>query len=107
MALAGGVAANLPLRQTVAERVGAPVRMPPIALCTDNAAMIGAAAYYRLSTSGGPAPVRRYLPELIDRVISGQINPGKVFDLRLPLEQVADGYQAMDERRAIKALLRV
>jgi threonine dehydrogenase-like Zn-dependent dehydrogenase len=55
---------------------------------------------------GGPAPVRRFLPELIDRVLSGKINPGKVFDLTLPLEQVAEGYRAMDERRAIKALLR-
>lgn len=54
---------------------------------------------------GGPAPVRRYLPDLIDRVLSGRINPGKVFDLTLPLEQVAEGYKAMDERRAIKALL--
>jgi threonine dehydrogenase-like Zn-dependent dehydrogenase len=55
---------------------------------------------------GGPAPVRRYLPDLIDRVVSGRINPGKVFDLTLPLEQVAEGYKAMDERRAIKALLK-
>jgi threonine dehydrogenase-like Zn-dependent dehydrogenase len=55
---------------------------------------------------GGPAPVRRYLPDLIDRVWNGKINPGKVYDLTLPLEQVAEGYRAMDERRAIKALLR-
>ncbi|EFL28995.1 zinc-binding dehydrogenase family oxidoreductase [Streptomyces himastatinicus ATCC 53653] len=55
---------------------------------------------------GGPAPVRRYLPELIDLVLSGRIDPGKVFDLTLPLEQVAEGYQAMDERRAIKTLLK-
>lgn len=55
---------------------------------------------------GGPAPVRRYLPELIDLVLSRKINPGKVFDLTLPLDQVAEGYRAMDERRAIKALLR-
>ncbi|MEU6323691.1 zinc-dependent alcohol dehydrogenase family protein [Streptomyces sp. NPDC047009] len=55
---------------------------------------------------GGPAPVRRYLPDLIDRVLTGRINPGKVFDLTLPLEQVAEGYKAMDERRAIKALLK-
>jgi hypothetical protein len=46
--------------------------------------------------------VRRYLPELIDRVWHGEINPGKGFDLTLPLEQVAEGYKAMDERRAIK-----
>lgn len=55
---------------------------------------------------GGPAPVRRFLPELIDRVFAGAINPGNVFDLELPLHQVAEGYRAMDERRAIKALLR-
>jgi len=55
---------------------------------------------------GGPAPVRRYLPELIDLVWNGKINPGKVFDLTLPLDQVAEGYRAMDERRAIKTLLR-
>jgi len=55
---------------------------------------------------GGPAPVRRYLPNLIDLILNGKINPGKVFDLTLPLAQVAEGYRAMDERRAIKALLR-
>jgi threonine dehydrogenase-like Zn-dependent dehydrogenase len=55
---------------------------------------------------GGPAPVRRYLPDLIDLVLKGAINPGKVFDLTLPLSQVAEGYRAMDERRAIKTLLR-
>jgi threonine dehydrogenase-like Zn-dependent dehydrogenase len=55
---------------------------------------------------GGPAPVRRFLPELIDLIWNRQIDPGKVFDLSLPLEEAAEGYQAMDERRAIKALLR-
>lgn len=55
---------------------------------------------------GGPAPVRRYLPELIQLVWDRKINPGKVFDLQLPLDQVAEGYRAMDERRAIKTLLR-
>ena len=46
------------------------------------------------------------MPELIDLVLSGTIDPGKVFDLTLPLAEVAEGYRAMDERRAIKALLR-
>lgn len=55
---------------------------------------------------GGPAPVRRFLPELISLVLDGKIDPGKVFDLTLPLDQVAEGYRAMDERRAIKAFLR-
>ncbi|MFE6621087.1 zinc-dependent alcohol dehydrogenase family protein [Streptomyces sp. NPDC057740] len=61
--------------------------------------------FSQVGLRGGPAPVRRYLPDLIDRVLSGHIDPGKVFDLTLPLEQVAEGYKAMDERRAIKALL--
>jgi len=56
---------------------------------------------------GGPAPVRRFLPDLIDLVLERKINPGKVFDLELPLADVAEGYLAMDERRAIKTLLRV
>lgn len=55
---------------------------------------------------GGPAPVRRYLPKLIDLALNRKIEPGKVFDLTLPLAQVAEGYRAMAERRAIKALLR-
>ena len=50
--------------------------------------------------------MRQYLPKLIDLVWNGKINPGKVFDLELPLDQVAEGYKAMDERRAIKTLLR-
>jgi threonine dehydrogenase-like Zn-dependent dehydrogenase len=54
---------------------------------------------------GGPAPVRRFLPELIDLIWNRTISPGKVFDLELPLDQAAEGYRAMDERRAIKALL--
>ena len=62
--------------------------------------------YAHVRLHGGPAPVRRYLPQLIDLVLKGAINPGKVFDLTLPLDQVAEGYRAMDERRAIKTLLR-
>jgi threonine dehydrogenase-like Zn-dependent dehydrogenase len=56
---------------------------------------------------GGPAPVRRFLPELLDLISNRTIDPGKVFDLMLPLDQAAEGYRAMDERRAIKALLEV
>ena len=55
---------------------------------------------------GGPAPVRQYLPDLIKLIMNRDIEPGRVFDLTLPLEQAAEGYKAMDERRAIKALLR-
>jgi threonine dehydrogenase-like Zn-dependent dehydrogenase len=61
--------------------------------------------YAHVHLHGGPAPVRRYLPDLIKLVWNKKINPGKVFDLTLPLDQVADGYRAMDERRAIKTLL--
>ena len=56
---------------------------------------------------GGPAPVRHFLPHLINLVLERKINPGKVFDLELPLADVAKGYQAMDERSAVKVLLRV
>lgn len=56
---------------------------------------------------GGPAPVRRFLPHLMDLVLTRKINPGKVFDLEIPLSDAAEGYKAMDERRAIKTLLHV
>lgn len=62
--------------------------------------------YAEIHLHGGPAPVRRFLPHLLDLITRGAIDPGKVFDLTLPLAQVADGYRAMDERRAIKTLLR-
>ena len=56
---------------------------------------------------GGPAPVRRFLPDLIDLIWTREIDPGKVFDLTLPLDDAAEGYRAMDERRATKVLLTV
>ena len=62
--------------------------------------------FSHLHLHGGPAPVRRFLPQLVDLIWNRQIDPGKVFDLELPLEQSAAGYQAMDQRRAIKVLLR-
>ena len=55
---------------------------------------------------GGPAPVRRFLPELIQLIWDRKIEPGKVFDKELPLDQAAEGYQAMDERKVIKVLLK-
>ena len=54
---------------------------------------------------GGPAPVRRYLPELIDLILRREIDPGRVFTSKLPLEQAPAAYAAMDERRDIKVLL--
>ncbi len=61
--------------------------------------------YSHVHLHGGPAPVRRFLPDLIGLIWNRTINPGKVFDLTLPLDQAAEGYRAMDQRRAIKALL--
>jgi threonine dehydrogenase-like Zn-dependent dehydrogenase len=54
---------------------------------------------------GGPAPVRRFLPELVDLIMTDRLDAGAVFDLELPIEQAAEGYRAMDERRATKVLL--
>jgi threonine dehydrogenase-like Zn-dependent dehydrogenase len=54
---------------------------------------------------GGPAPVRRFLPGLIDLIWNRHIDPEAVFDLTLPLEDAAEGYRAMGERRATKVLL--
>jgi threonine dehydrogenase-like Zn-dependent dehydrogenase len=61
--------------------------------------------YSQVGLRGGPAPVRRFLPDLIAQVLDGRIDPGKVFDLTLPLDEVAEAYRAMDEHRAIKVLL--
>jgi threonine dehydrogenase-like Zn-dependent dehydrogenase len=61
--------------------------------------------YSHVRVQGGPAPVRRFLPDLIHRIWTRQIDPGKVFDLTLPLARVAEGYAAMDSRRAVKTLL--
>ena len=55
---------------------------------------------------GGPTPVRRFLPDLMERVQNRQIQPGNVFDLELPFVDAAAGYRAMDTRRPIKLLLR-
>ncbi|WP_309133448.1 zinc-dependent alcohol dehydrogenase family protein [Cellulomonas sp.] len=61
--------------------------------------------FSQVQVLGGPAPVRRFLPELVQLIWDRTIDPGKVFDLTLPLEQAAEGYKAMDERRATKVLL--
>jgi hypothetical protein len=59
-----------------------------------------------ITVGGGMAPARAHIPELLPDVLSGAIHPGRVFDLELPLAEVAEAYAAMDERRAIKVLLR-
>jgi Zn-dependent alcohol dehydrogenase len=56
---------------------------------------------------GGPAPARTYIPELLDDVLEGRINPGSVFDFETELDGIPEAYAAMDERRAIKSLVRV
>ncbi len=61
--------------------------------------------FANIHVHGGPAPVRRFLPDLIPLISDRKIDPGKVFDVTLPLEQAAEGYKAMDERRAIKVML--
>src|SRR4051794_24387525 len=74
---------------------------------THDVSLPGADLFFSgVHVHGGPAPVRRFLPELIDLIWNRQIDPGKVFDLTVPLDQAAEGYRAMDERRAIKTLLR-
>jgi threonine dehydrogenase-like Zn-dependent dehydrogenase len=105
---------------SVLECVGTQESMNQAIQCARPGAMIGyvgvphgvqldgqALFFSQTGMLGGPAPVRRFLPHLMDLVLQHRINPGKVFDLQLPLAEVAEGYRAMDERRAIKTLLRV
>lgn len=104
----------------VLECVGTQESMTQAIHCARPGAMVGyvgvphdvqldgqAMFFAQVGLLGGPAPVRRFLPDLIERVMSRRINPGKVFDLEVPLKDVAEGYKAMDERRAIKTLLRM
>ncbi|TDT93728.1 threonine dehydrogenase-like Zn-dependent dehydrogenase [Azorhizobium sp. AG788] len=113
--LTGNVGAD-----SVLECVGTGESMAQAIACARPGAMIGYVGvphgvelngeqlfFSQTGMLGGPAPVRRFLPHLMDLVLSRKINPGKVFDLTLPLKDVAEGYRAMDERRAIKTLLRV
>lgn len=105
---------------SVLECVGTKESMNQAIRCARPGAMIGyvgvphgveldgqALFFSQTGMLGGPAPVRRFLPHLMDLVLQRRINPSKVFDLELPLADVAEGYRAMDERRAIKTLLRV
>ena len=75
----------------------------PHGVSLDMSRMFGAEVHM----FGGPAPVRKYLPTMINMIYRGEINPGAVFDMVLPLERAADGYAAMDERRATKVMLTV
>jgi len=113
--LTAGVGAD-----SVLECVGTQESMAQALQCARPGAMIGYVGvphgvqfdgqqlfFSQRGLMGGPAPVRRFLPYLMDLVLERKINPGKVFDLELPLADVAEGYRAMDERRAIKVMLRV
>ncbi len=112
--LTGGVGAD-----AVLECVGTPEAMTQALRATRPGGSVGFVGvphgveisgeelfYPHVGLRGGPAPVRRFLPDLIDLIWKGEIDPGKVFDLTLLLDQVAEGYRAMDERRAVKTLLR-
>lgn len=114
-ALTGGVGAD-----AVLECVGTQESMQQAIRCARPGAMIGyvgvphgveldgqALFFSQTGMMGGPAPVRRFLPHLLDLVLQRRIDPGRVFDLHLPIAEVAEGYRAMDERRAIKTLLLV
>jgi threonine dehydrogenase-like Zn-dependent dehydrogenase len=114
-ALTDGIGAD-----SVLECVGTKESMTQAIRCARPGAMIGYVGvphgveldgqwlfFSQTGMLGGPAPVRRFLPHLIDLVLERKIEPGKVFDLTLPLADVAAGYRAMDERRAIKTLLRL
>ena len=105
---------------SVLECVGTQESMSQAVACARPGSMIGYVGvphgvqfdgqrlfFAQVGMFGGPAPVRRFLPHLMDLVLTRKINPGKVFDLVLPLADVAEGYRAMDERRAIKTMLRV
>ena len=63
--------------------------------------------FRNIGLRGGVSPVRRYIPDLLDDVLEGRINPGRVFDYETDLDGIPEAYAAMDERRAIKALIRV
>ena len=104
----------------VLECVGTQESMQQALLCARPGSMIGYVGvphgvqfdgqqlfFSQTGMQGGPAPVRRFLPHLMDLVLTRKINPGKVFDQQIALADVAEGYRAMDERRAIKTLLRV
>ena len=63
--------------------------------------------YRNIGVRGGPSPVRHYIPDLFDDVPAGRIQPGRVFDFETDLDHISDAYAAMDERRAIKSMVRV
>ena len=63
--------------------------------------------YRNVGVHGGPAPARAYMPELLDDILKGHINPGRVFDFTTDLNDIEQDYSAMNERRAIKSLVKL
>jgi alcohol dehydrogenase len=63
--------------------------------------------YKNAAFRGGPAPVRAYMEELMEDVLQGTLDPSPVFDMRVDLDGVPEGYAAMDERRALKVMVRL
>jgi threonine dehydrogenase-like Zn-dependent dehydrogenase len=61
--------------------------------------------YDNVTVGGGPAPVRAYIEELLPDILEGRIEPGQVFDRVVDLDQVPDGYRAMDERKSLKVMI--
>ena len=68
---------------------------------------VGPTFWKNVSVAGGPAPARAYIPELLPEVLEGRIQPGRVFDRVASLEEVPDGYRAMNDRESIKVLVRL
>ena len=62
--------------------------------------------YGNITISGGPAPTRAYIPELLPDVLEGRMDPGRVFDRTIGIDEVPDGYRAMDKREAIKVMIK-
>lgn len=72
-----------------------------------DASIASTIVFRNVGLRGGVAPARAYIPELLDDVLEGRINPGRVFDFETDLDGIAEAYKAMDERRAIKSLIRI
>jgi alcohol dehydrogenase len=115
MKMTDGVGVNAAL-----ECVGSDESIATCAGITRSGGMIGAVGvpnyenfeyktlfWKNVGIRGGIAPAREYIPHLLEAVLDGRINPGRVFDLRTDLDHVGEAYAAMDERRAVKSLLKV
>jgi threonine dehydrogenase-like Zn-dependent dehydrogenase len=94
------ISANVQPGTTVAVVGDGPVGLCGVLAASHRGAESGS-VLQQCGLRGGPAPVRQFRPDLLNRVWNRQIDPGRVFDIELPLEEVANAYRVMDERRAI------